>query len=100
MVVREVKEALARMTGGAAGPSMAEMARDLLAGRIRLRDLATSSVYADPMAEGVERYLRWAAELTPEQSAALEDQVRDRFGVNLEDRPRADSGRTAGCESS
>jgi hypothetical protein len=81
VLVREVKAALARMKNGEAGPDMAEMARDLLEGRISLRDLATTSVYSGPMMEGVERYKLWESELTPEQRETFEGEVRDKFGA-------------------
>ncbi|GIE86570.1 hypothetical protein Are01nite_30500 [Actinoplanes regularis] len=84
-VAQAVKESLRRMKNGEAGPDMAEMARDLLDGRIRLRDLATTSVYSAPMIEGIERYRQWESELTPEQRKDLEAQVRERFGVDVRD---------------
>ncbi|GAA4602390.1 hypothetical protein BJY16_004232 [Actinoplanes octamycinicus] len=84
-LAREVKDALGRMRGGAAGPELAEMAEDLLAGRVRLRDLATTSVYAGPLMTGVERYRQWEAELTPEQRETFGAQIRARFGADLSD---------------
>jgi hypothetical protein len=85
-IAKEVKESLRRMKDGEAGPDMAEMARDLMEGRIRLRDLATTSVYSGPMVAGIERYKQWESELTPEQRQALQDQVRKRFSADLRDR--------------
>ncbi|GAA2679612.1 hypothetical protein [Actinoplanes palleronii] len=84
-MAREVKAALARMKNGEAGPEMAEMASDLLEGRIHLRDLAATSVYSGPMLEGIERYKQWESELTPEQREALTSEVRDKFGANPSD---------------
>ncbi len=72
-IVRAVKESLRRMANGDAGPAMAEMARDLLTGRIRLHDLAATSVYSGPMLDGIERYQRWESELTPEHRQALRE---------------------------
>ncbi|TWG23600.1 hypothetical protein FHX34_102149 [Actinoplanes teichomyceticus] len=53
-VSRVVKESLDRLRSGLAGPEIAEMARDLLAGRIELRGLADSPIYGDALYEGIE----------------------------------------------
>ncbi|HET6480888.1 MAG TPA: hypothetical protein VFG35_12750 [Actinoplanes sp.] len=75
-IASQVKESLRRMRDGEAGPEMAEMSRDLLEGRIRLRDLATTEVYADGLTAGVERYRRWESELTPEDRQKLDEEVQ------------------------
>lgn len=46
-----VKRSLGRMADGAAGPELQEMARDVLAGRIGLREAASSSAYSAALRE-------------------------------------------------
>jgi len=67
----EVKRALERLREGAAGPDLAEMARDVLDGRISLRDVARSSAYAVPLADAMDGFARWQAELSDEERAQL-----------------------------
>ncbi|TDO39533.1 hypothetical protein C8E87_3224 [Paractinoplanes brasiliensis] len=88
-IAEEVKESLRRMKDGSAGPEMAEVARDLLEGRIRLRDLSMTDVYSGPLMDAIDRYKRWESELTPEQRDALAEQVRERFGVDVNELRRS-----------
>ena len=76
-IARQVKESLQRMRTGEAGPEMAEMARDLLEGRIRLRDLATTEVYSEGLRSGVERYRRWESELTPDDRQRRNEHLQE-----------------------
>jgi hypothetical protein len=71
-----VKESLARLRNGHAGPEMAEMAGGVLDGRIGLRDVARSPVYSEGFLTGFERYRRWAAEQDPEELRRMIEQAR------------------------
>ena len=77
---RAVKASLERLRSGSAGPEMADMAKGLLEGRLKLRNLATNSAYADPLMEGIDRYRRWERELSPEDRTKLAEQVRETYG--------------------
>ena len=70
-VARAIKADLIRLSNGAAGAEMAEMARDLLAGRIDLRTVAQSSAYSEQLTEAATTYDRWRSELTPERREEL-----------------------------
>nr|WP_296076098.1 hypothetical protein [uncultured Actinoplanes sp.] len=67
----QVRRALERLREGAAGPDLAEMARDVLDGRISLRDVARSSAYAVPLADAMHRFTRWQAGLSDEERADI-----------------------------
>jgi hypothetical protein len=60
-------ESLKKLEDGAGGPVMQEMARDVLAGRIGLREAANSSAYADAFQESMRAFQRWADEVGPEE---------------------------------
>lgn len=66
-LARAVRKSLQQLKGGAAGPDLAEMARELLNGGTDLRSLARSSAYANPISQGIEQYNRWEAGLTPDE---------------------------------
>jgi glycerol-3-phosphate dehydrogenase len=75
-VAKQIKESLRRLTDGVAGPELAELARDILDGRINLRIVARSAAYADQMTEAMGRFRRWQADLTPEQRDQLVTDTR------------------------
>ncbi|GAA5188209.1 hypothetical protein GCM10023322_38330 [Rugosimonospora acidiphila] len=66
-----VKRSLQRLKGGAAGPELAEMARELLSGGTDLRSVARTSAYADPISQGIQQYKRWEADLSPDERQRL-----------------------------
>ncbi len=78
-LAKQLKESLRRLTDGAAGPKLAEMARDVLVGRTDLRMVARSSVYADNLTEAIGRFQRWQAELTPEEREQFLSEARRRL---------------------
>jgi hypothetical protein len=82
-LARELKENLRHLRDGAAGPELAEMAREVLKGDVGLRSVARSSVYADQFTDATGRYQRWHEQLTPEgREQLLSDarrQIRDRW---------------------
>lgn len=58
---------------------MAELARDLLAGRITLREVGRSSAYAEHFREAIATYEQWRRELPLEEREELEKQAREEF---------------------
>ncbi len=79
-VARVVKDSLERLKNGDGGPEMQEIARDLLEGRISLRDLTRTSVYSQVFTEQIQRHKGWQANLTDEQREQLEREVREMYG--------------------
>jgi hypothetical protein len=60
-------ESLKKLEQGAGGPDMQEMAADVLAGRIGLREAANSSAYAEAFRESMTRLQSWMEEVGPEE---------------------------------
>lgn len=79
-LARALRDSLERMSGGAAGPAMAEMARDLLAGRTSLRAVGSSSAYADYFRDAAAKYAEWQHSLTPEEQDELRRRATEKFG--------------------
>ncbi|GLW33605.1 hypothetical protein [Actinoplanes regularis] len=77
---RAVKDSLERLRRGDGGAEFQEIARDLLEGRITLRDLTRSSVYSGVFLEQLRRYKDWEANLTQEQRKDFEREVREAYG--------------------
>lgn len=72
-IAKHLKESLRRLSRGAAGPELAEMACEVLEGRTDLRTVAGSSAYAGQLTEAVGKFTAWQAQLTPtERDQALE----------------------------
>lgn len=78
-IAKQIKESLRRLTNGAAGPELAEMARDVLDGRTDLRSVARSSVYAGHFTDAIGRFQRWHADLTPDERNQLVVDTRARL---------------------
>jgi cytochrome c-type biogenesis protein CcmH/NrfG len=72
----ELKASLRRLSDGAAGPMLAEMARDVLEGRTTLRDVARSSAYATAMTDVVGRLQDWNANLSDREREELATEAR------------------------
>lgn len=70
-IARAVKDSLRQLKDGAAGPELADLARDLLEGRTDLHSVASSSAYSAPLTAAVSTYETWYSELTPEQHQQL-----------------------------
>lgn len=66
-VAEAIGRGLHQLSKGGAGPELAEMARDLLAGRISLRDVGQSSAYGPQLTEAFGKFQRWQSELSPEE---------------------------------
>ncbi|WP_220142294.1 hypothetical protein [Actinoplanes hulinensis] len=75
----EVKRTLVTLRDGGAGPELAEMARDVLEGRISFRDVARSSAYAEPLMKAQEALLRWRAQADEEEQARLVAETQKRL---------------------
>jgi hypothetical protein len=75
-IAEAVRDSLQRLRDGHAGPDMAEMARNLLEGRIRLRDIPRDPAYADGFLRGLDRYRQWEAGLDDEERRRFNDEVR------------------------
>lgn len=74
------KEALQHLADGVAGPTLAEMARDILAGRIDLRTVARSQAYADDLTDAIHRFQQWQERLTPDEREQLLDTAQRLLG--------------------
>jgi hypothetical protein len=79
VLAKHLKQSLRRLVDGAAGPRLAEVAREALDGRTALRDMAKSSAYADYFTDAIAGFHRWQAELTPAEREQYLDEVRQRL---------------------
>jgi hypothetical protein len=75
-LAKAVKKQIIALRGGAAGPQLAEMARDLLEGRIGLRAIAESDAYAQPLIEATNKYQAWYEELDEDERKNLTDSAQ------------------------
>jgi hypothetical protein len=64
-------ESLKNLAQGVGGPVMQELARDVLAGHVDLREVAGTSAYADAFRESLNRLSQWQAEVGQEETARL-----------------------------
>jgi hypothetical protein len=70
-LARAVKKQILALRDGVAGPQLAEMARDLLDGRIGLRAIASSDAYGQPLTEATSKYRDWYENLDESQRDSL-----------------------------
>ena len=70
-LAKQARESILKLRDGAGGGQLAEMARDLIDGRIGLRTVGTSSAYAEPLTAAASRYGEWFRNLDPEEQAAF-----------------------------
>jgi hypothetical protein len=75
-----IKNNLIRLRDGASGPVFAEMAKELLDGRIALRDLGRTDAYGMELTAAFERYKRWEAEQDPVELRRMVEQTRVAMG--------------------
>lgn len=78
-VTAVIKQHLQRLSRGAGGAELTEMARDLLAGRISLREVGRSDVYAQQFIAATDRFQTWYAKLSPEERENLNRTAREDF---------------------
>ena len=74
--IKQIKQSLHRLADGAGGPRLAEVARDVLDGRMALRDLGKSAAYGDYFTDAIAGFQRWQAGLTPEQREQYLNEAR------------------------
>ena len=63
----QLRAGLERLRGGAGGPALQEMARDVLAGHITLRRAAAFSFYQEGLGQGLDRFNEWKRAGPPER---------------------------------
>jgi hypothetical protein len=78
-LAHELRQNLEKLRGGSAGPELAQMAGDVLDGRITLRDVTHSSTYAGPLARAMNDYQRWLAGLSDTERAELIEKAQQRY---------------------
>ncbi len=69
-MVRALRDGLRQLSGGSAGPELAEMAESILNGGIQLRDVARSSAYSGALSAALERFRDWEAGLGPTNASS------------------------------
>jgi hypothetical protein len=84
-IAAATKENLRRLTTGVAGPDLAEMAEELLAGRTSLRKLGQSAAYAPQLSEAFAKFQQWQSELSPEERRELERKAQEKFGAERDE---------------
>ena len=77
-LAHEIKQSLRRLSNGAAGPQLAEMARELLEGRTDLRTVAQSSAYANDLTGAIGQFQRWQSSQTQEERDQVVNEARRR----------------------
>jgi len=75
-LARAAKKCLDQLSHGTAGPELAELARDVLAGRIGLRTATRSSAYAVPLTEAIDSFRRWDESLTRQERGQVIAEAR------------------------
>jgi hypothetical protein len=70
-LAKAIKRQIMALRDGSGGTQLAEMARDLLDGRIELRSIASSDAYAEPLTEATSRYRTWFENLDEDQRTSL-----------------------------
>lgn len=89
------RKLLQKLSTNSKNPALAEMARELLAGRLTPRQVMTSSSYAPALEPGVVQFKQWYGSLSDKQRAEQEELGRaalDRL-ANEPDAPPASTRR-------
>ncbi|MEU6074229.1 hypothetical protein [Micromonospora sp. NPDC047074] len=68
---------LSRLRDGVAGDDLQEMARDVLAGRTDLREIAASDAYGTTLLDRYRRFTEWESGLDPEERQRLAGKAID-----------------------
>lgn len=76
-VVRVLREILERDAVGDGHEIRAEVAREILAGRMRASEVLSVSVYADTVAEGLHEYVEWRDGLSDVERAEREQAAEE-----------------------
>lgn len=67
------RKLLQKLSTNSKNPALAEMARELLAGRLTPRQVMTSSSYASALEPGVAQFKQWYGNLSDKQRAEQEE---------------------------
>ncbi len=70
-LAKKVRQSIVKLRDGVGGSQLAELARDLLDGRIDIRSIARSSAYAEPLSAAAARYNEWFKSLRPPEVASV-----------------------------
>lgn len=78
-----LRRSLERLQNGAAGPALQEMARDVLAGRIGLRDATGYAYYQEALTAEATRYQQWRDQAGEAEVADAVRRARQTLGGPL-----------------
>ncbi|ASW56805.1 hypothetical protein [Plantactinospora sp. KBS50] len=78
-IARDIKKTLRQLADGTGGPTLAELARNVLDGRTTLRSAASSDAYATPLTDAINQFRQWHEQLPPEQRRQILDDTRRRL---------------------
>lgn len=90
--VEILRASLRRLAGGSGGPALQEMARDVLSGRQRLRDAATSEAYGDALFGNYTKFWKKVERLPEDERRRLMGRSENALGklrTKLESREEA-----------
>jgi hypothetical protein len=73
---RALRKQLQQLAGGEAGSVLQEMAKEVLSGRIGLRDALRVSAYAEALGERVHTFREDWQRMSPEERNAQQDEAR------------------------
>lgn len=73
------RQLLKRLANNTRNPAVAEMARDLLNGRITPRDVMANGLYNEELSKGTEKFTSWYRELSDEEKTAACEQAEIQF---------------------
>ncbi|MEW2383653.1 hypothetical protein AB0873_16405 [Micromonospora sp. NPDC047707] len=72
-----VHASLTRLRDGAAGDDLQELARDILAGRTDLRQIAATDAYGGELLDRFHRFRDWEQNLDPDERQRLADEAAE-----------------------
>jgi len=72
-----IKATLDRLADGLGGPELAEVAGEVIAGRVDLRDVAQSNVYGEAFTMQISNFSAWYSQLDAEARGHFVAQARD-----------------------
>jgi hypothetical protein len=83
-LAEELKRNLETLRDRGSNSPLADMARDVLEGRMSLRDVARSSAFAVPLSAAMDRFHDYDAQLSPEERVTLLKDAEERLADNDE----------------
>jgi hypothetical protein len=78
-LAEELKTNLKQLRDHGGDSPLAAMARDVLEGRLNLREVARSSAFAIPLAEAMDRFHDYDSQLSQEERARLIEEAEQRL---------------------